>query len=226
MNVRGVLISCALLGASLATAPSAAAHRLDEYLQATLLSVDQDHVDLEIGLTAGVALASQIFSWIDTNGDHAISSAEGDAYARQMLHSVTLSVDGKSVPVALVDASFPSLGEMSLGMGTIRLRATAKIPTTGAGFHRVSFLNTHHPESSVYLVNTLVPANPRIRIGDQRRDRAQRGLTLDYSVMSGAPPVWGFPVLAGLAGLVLVGRWVFAARSFLRVRPAGAEPAP
>jgi hypothetical protein len=47
-------------------------------------------------------------------------------------------------------------------------------------------LNTHRPESSVYLVNALAPANSRIRLGDPRRDIAQHGLTMEYQVMGEA----------------------------------------
>src|ERR1035438_3868126 len=187
MNVRRPLTLLAVVSVWLATLPPAGAHRVDEYLQATLLSVDIERLDLEIDLTPGIALASEVFAWIDTNRDGEISSAEGETYARQMLGSVVLSVDGKHVPVTLVESSFPPFRDMSLGVGTIRLRATAKVPAAGAGRHQVSFLNTHRSESSVYLVNALVPANPRIQLADPRRDHAQRSLTLDYIVIADPP---------------------------------------
>src|SRR5689334_6761081 len=121
----------AVLGACLMLVPCARAHRLDEYLQATLISIDIDHVDLEMELTAGVAKAAEVFSWIDTNRDGGISETEGQAYAREMLRSVALSVDGKSVPVTLIESRFPQFRDMSLGVGSIRLRASAKIPAMG-----------------------------------------------------------------------------------------------
>jgi hypothetical protein len=80
------------------------------------------------------------------------------------------------------DASFPSLEEMSQGVGIIHLRAFAPIPPAAPGRHQISFLNMHRPEGSVYLVNVLVPENRRLRIGEQRRDVAQHGLALDYTV--------------------------------------------
>jgi hypothetical protein len=186
------------------TLPSAGAHRVDEYLQATRLSIDVDRMDLEIDLTAGAALASKVSAWIDTNGDGEISDAEGEAYARQMLRSVVLKIDGWPVPITLVESSFPQIRDMSLGLGVIRLRATAKVPAASAGRHQVSFLNLHRPESSVYLVNALVPANPRIQLGEPRRDVAQHGLTLDYTVMADAPSP-SDRTLALLAGLVMAG---------------------
>lgn len=208
MNARN-----AVLAFCLATLPAASAHRLDEYLQATRLSIDLARVDLEIDLTPGVAVASRIIDSIDTNRDGEISSAEGAAYARRMLRSVTLSVDGLAAPILLVETHFPTPGDMSQGVGTIQLRATAKVPPSGAGRHRISFLNTHQPESSVYLVNALIPANSRIQIADQRRDRAQHELTLDYTVAGNAPPVRAFAVLIGF---LLAGRLCWLGRQALQ----------
>jgi REP element-mobilizing transposase RayT len=45
------------------------AHRLDEYLQATLISVEQDHVHASMRLIPGVAVSSFVLASIDTNGD-------------------------------------------------------------------------------------------------------------------------------------------------------------
>ena len=199
MIVRRIFVSFAVLGAWMVTLQPTAAHRVDEYLQATRLSIDIQRVDLEIDLTAGVAVASEVFAWIDTNRDGEISNAEGEAYARQMLGSVVLKVDGRPVPVTLVEVSFPQFRDMRLGVGTIRLRATAKVAAATAGRHQVSFLNTHRTESSVYLVNALVPVNPRIQLADQRRDRAQLGLTLDYTVMADASSDLTLLLLTGLA---------------------------
>jgi len=200
MSTRRLLALCAWL----AMLPLAHAHRLDEYLQATRLSIDLDRIDVEMDLTAGQATASQVFSWIDTNRDGEISKAEGDAYARQVLGSVALLADGKPVPLALTEAHFPELREVSLGTGIIRLRAAGRIPATGAGRHEISFRNNHRPESSIYLVNALIPANPRIQIADQQRDHAQHMLLMSYNVASDAPPLRSFALIAGL---LLAGRW-------------------
>jgi hypothetical protein len=216
-----VIPRCAVLAFCLATLPSASAHRLDEYLQATRLSIDLERVDLEIDLTPGVAVASKIIDSIDTDRDGEISNAEGAAYARRMLRSVTLAVDGLAAPILLVETHFPPPGDMSQGVGTIQLRATAKVPSSGAGRHRISFLNTHQPESSVYLVNALIPANSRIQIADQRRDRAQHGLTLDYTVAGDAPPVRAFALLIGL---VLAGRLLWMWDRRFRLSAPKAQP--
>jgi hypothetical protein len=204
MNARPLAVSIAALIVWLAMLPVAHAHRLDEYLQATRLSIDLDRVDVEMDLTAGQAMAAQVFSWIDTNRDGEISQAEGDAYARQVLGSVTLLADGKPVTLALTEVHFPESREMNVGTGVIRLRAAGRMPAAGAGRHEISFRNNHKPASSVYLVNALVPANPRIQIADQQRDHAQHGLLMSYTVAPNAPPLRSFALIAGLA---LVGRW-------------------
>lgn len=206
---RGLLVLFAALGVWLGCPGTAAAHRLDEYLQATRLSLDLDRVDVEIDLTAGVNLAAQIFASIDTDRDGRISVAEGEAYARQVLGSVALSVDGRPTSITLVDSRFPELSDMSLGVGTIRLHATAQASAAAVGRHRISYLNRHRPDASVYLVNALVPADPRIQIAGQRRDVAQRGLVLDYRVSPDGTwrRVWWL-----VTGLAMVGVLVNARR--------------
>ena len=154
---------------------------------------------LEIDLTAGVAVAPEVFASIDTDRDGQISDAEGDAYARQMLRSVMLSVDGRPAPVTLIEIRFPQFREMSLGVGTIQVRATANVSATGAGRHQISYLNTHRSEGSVYLVNALIPADPRIQIAGQQRDPAQHRLTLDYTVRAEASWARTGSLLAALA---------------------------
>jgi hypothetical protein len=201
MNAHRLFVSVAALGLWLATASPAGAHRVDEYLQATRIAVDIDRIDLEIDLTPGMTVAPEVSGWIDTDRDGHVSQAESDAYAREILRSVALSVDGRQLPVAFVEMHVPELGEMSAGTGTIRLRATAKMSPTAAGHHQVAYANTHRSASSVYLVNALVPADSRIQIGGQQRDRAQHGLTLEYTV----GVRWAPLLVIGLGGLVLAG---------------------
>ena len=208
MNARRLFVSFAV-GFWLAAPAPAGAHRLDEYLQATRLSLDVERIGLEMDLTAGVGLASEVWAWIDTNRDGLISDAEGDAYARQLLRSVVLSVDGRPVPIMVDDVRVPPLHEMRLGVGTLQVRATAQVRAAGTGRHHVSYVNTHRSESSVYLVNALVPADPHIQIAAQRRDPAQHGLTLDYDVVADASWARTWVLLAGLAmaGVLAGTRW-------------------
>ena len=206
--MRRVLVTFVLLGIGLGRPVPGAAHRLDEYLQATRLSIDIDRVSLEIDLTPGVSVASRVFGWADTNRDGQLSSTETEAYARRILSAVVLSVDGRAMPVIFVDSRFPDARDMTAGVGTIRLRAASKIPPASAGRHQLAYVNDYRPDMSVYLVNALVPANPHIRITDQRRDPAQHRLTLDYDVTTHSASFRTSWLLAGLAtvGLLAVAR--------------------
>jgi hypothetical protein len=205
MTTRSVTVAIAALAVWLAAPVPADAHRLDEFLQATRLSIDRNAIGVEIDLTAGASIASEVFGWIDTNHDGRISSDEGDAYARQMLRAVTLSVDGHRAPVTLVESRFPERDAMNLGVGVIRLRAVATVPAAGAGRHSVSYSNTHRANQSVYLVNALIPDDSRIQIGDQRRDRAQHGLTLDYDVTMSATQSRTYWMLTAFAMVTFLG---------------------
>jgi len=205
MNLRRSIIPLTALAIALGHAAAADAHRLDEYLQATLLSIAVDRIDLEIDLTPGVNIATEALGWIDVNGDGRISPLEADAYARGMLGDVLLSVDGRSTPVTFVDVRCPEPGDMRLGVGTIRVRATAGMPAAASGRHEISYLNRHRPDVSVYLVNALAPVDPRIEIGSQRRDVAQRGVTVAFNA---APsPIWvrASSVAAGFAVIGVLG---------------------
>jgi hypothetical protein len=186
MNTRTLAVPIGLLCVWLAIPAKATAHRLDEYLQATRLSVERDHVELEIDLTAGMNVATQVFGLIDSNHDGQISTAEGEAYAQSVLKSVVLSVDGRTVPMNLLDSQFPEFQDMAAGVGTARLRVSAAFPAAGGGRHQVYFRNTHQSEIGVYLVNALVPTDKQIQITGQRRDNLQHELTIEYEVISEA----------------------------------------
>jgi hypothetical protein len=202
--MRRLLVTIVLLGIGLERPVPAGAHRLDEYLQATRLSIDIDRVSLDIDLTPGVSVASRVFGWMDTNRDGEISTTESEAYARRILSAVVLSVDGRAVPVTFVDSRFPDARDMTAGVGTIRLRAASKIPPASAGRHQLAYVNDYRPEMSVYLVNALVPSDPHIRIADQRRDRSQHRLTLDYDVTTHSVSSRTSWLLAGLAAIGLL----------------------
>jgi hypothetical protein len=211
MNALRLFLIFAVVGAG-----PAGAHRVDEYLQATRLAIDVTRVDLEMDLTAGSAVASEVLAWIDTDRDGEISQAEGDAYARQVLDSVVLKVDGRPAGVQLIETSLPNASDIRLGIGTIRVRAAASVQAVSAGSHQLSFLNMHRTGSSVYLVNALVPGNPNVRIDAQRRDRAQLGLTLDYSVEIDVAPGGTLALLGGVA----VAAALVLRRGIARVKPS------
>lgn len=163
------------------TVAPASAHRLDEYLQATRLGIERERLRVEINLTPGADIASQIAVLIDIDRNGVISDAEGADYVRRVVEAVTLSVDGRRVPIRIDGHEFPDAAAMAAGVGTIRIRGSATL-TTGVGRHHLAYSNGHLPQLSVYLVNALVPSDPRVAIGVPRRDYVQRALEVDFNV--------------------------------------------
>ncbi len=186
----------------LVCAQPAAAHQLDEYLQATRIAIEPDRIVFEIGLTPGVTVAERIFASIDRNGDTRVSESEIQAYGRQVLQDLTLEFDGHLLPLALVHAESPAWPEVRDGIGTIRLAAAAeaRVPR---GHHRLQFVNRHLRDISVYLVNALVPSTSAISIRAQQRDVGQHSIRLEFDRgVMGASTGWILVPLVAAAALV------------------------
>ncbi len=177
-----------LLGClALVFATNALAHRLDEYLQATRVSVATNRIDLSIDLTPGVAIADQVLAAIDRDRDGHVSEKEVAAYAQRVLKDIRIALDERVLVPSLVDASFPALHEIKGGLGVIRITATASGRNLAAGRHILILTNAHRPAISVYLVNALVPKDPSIKITSQTRDELQKHYRLEFGVNSSAP---------------------------------------
>ncbi len=161
----------------------AAAHRLDEYLQATLIGVTRDGVDLEIQLTPGVAMLPLLMAVIDRDRDGRISSEEERAYVGRVAREVELRVDGVPAPLSLIESKFPAIEAMREGLGTIRIKLRA-----ARSGHELRFENRHLPQASVYLVNCLAALSDGLVVRRQQRDEAQRSIELEYSFGAGALP--------------------------------------
>jgi hypothetical protein len=158
----------------------ASAHRLDEYLQATLLSVEKDHVDVSMRLILGVAVSSAVIAGIDSNGDGVRSPQDQWDYAQRILSELTLSIDGRKLDPRLKSADYPQIQEMRDGLGEIHLEYTAALPD--GGLNRKLILENHNQrQRAVYLVNALAPSDPGISIVAQKRDHLQSTYELDYT---------------------------------------------
>jgi hypothetical protein len=180
------------VGIFLSVAAAAGAHRLDECLQATLVSVEKDHVALSIRLIPGVAVSSSVISAIDSDGDGVFSVKEQRAYAERLLGGLSLSVDGEALGLSLVTADFPQIGQMREGLGEIHVECTADLPK-GAGRRKLVLESHGQEKGTVYLVNCLVSRDPDIRIEAQRRNELQSLYELDYT-QAGGPSL---PKIAG-----------------------------
>ena len=181
------------------------AHRLDDYLQATRVAVDVDRVRLEIDLSPGVDVADGIIGAIDSDHDGRVDNNEAQSYAAAVLRAVTVSLDGRPVSLRLDTRSFPAVNDMRQGVGTIRLTASASVPVM-TGSHHLALANAWMPAISVYLVNALVPTDPRITLDEQHRDPFQRTYTLDYDVAGRRAWIGWSGVALAMIGLLLTGR--------------------
>src|SRR5436853_5471149 len=101
-----------LLLALLAFPPAVFAHRLDEYLQATLVAIEPGDIRLKINLTPGVEIAEKVLSQIDQNADGAISSDESAAYAEILKRDLTVRLDGRDSQLKLTASNMPELAEL------------------------------------------------------------------------------------------------------------------
>jgi hypothetical protein len=175
-----MIVGLALLGFAFPRASDA--HRLDEYLQATRISIELDRIEVEMNLTPGAAVADAVFAAIDVDHNGAISPVEGNAYAKLVIRSLSLSVDGHQRALTVDGCTLPPLTDMRNGVGIIRLRASAKTPRTAAGQHSLAFANRHRSDIGVYLINALIPADERIRITAQSRDTLQNEFKMEFKV--------------------------------------------
>ncbi len=159
----------------------ASAHRLDEYLQAAMFSVDRDHISFSLSLTPGTQVFGQVLAAIDANRDGAISEGEQRTYIEHVERDLTVSLDGRQLPLRRRSFMFPTLDEMREGIGDIAIYFEVDVPP-GGGSRRLSFENRHLPAISVYLVNCLVPLDPVVRIVAQDRNFKQSTYELDYTL--------------------------------------------
>jgi hypothetical protein len=201
----------------LATTTPAFAHRLDEYLQATTIAVEKDRVRTEIRLTPGVEVFPTILAAIDKDRNGIFSDSEQHAYAERVRRDLSLSLDDDRLKLRLVSSSFPTIQEMSHGLGAIVMAFESNVPRAGVE-RTLVFENRHMNGMAVYLVNGLVPSDPDIRPGAQRRNRQQSHYEMDYvqsgiapaaqstTLLSSAPNWLGLATLSLLASVTVLWR--------------------
>jgi hypothetical protein len=153
--------------------PSAAlGHRLDEYLQATLVSIEPGGITLLINLTPGVDVADEVLERIDFNRDGQISESEAATYAELLRRDLTLRLDAEHLELEAVGTVVPTPAELRTGEGIIQL-TFAVATSLEAGRHVLEFENRHHSRIGVYLFNAALPKSRSIEIGRQRRSENQ-----------------------------------------------------
>jgi hypothetical protein len=149
------------------------AHRLDEYLQATLVVIEPDGIKLQINLTPGMAVAVPVLALMDRNHDGVISTNEAAAYAEFFQHDLALRLDERPLELKCTTSEFPATDELRTGSGIIQLEyATASI-AFASGTHELTFENRHQTNWSVFLVNAALPKSSAIQITRQTRSENQ-----------------------------------------------------
>jgi hypothetical protein len=207
-KVRPGLAAGAIL---LLVGTTATAHRLDEYLQGTLISIEKNRLQVQITLTPGVAVFPFLLGDMDADADGVISETEQSAYASRVLRDLSLTMDGRPLTPQLISRQFPTIEEMKEGRGEIRIEFSAVLPSGGPS-RKLIFENHHQSRIAAYQVNCLVPRDPNIRIVAQNRNYSQSLYQLEYSQ---ADVDLGSPILAwwssdrvslGMVALLLLAR--------------------
>lgn len=183
-------------------APSSG-HRLDEYLQATRVSLQRERITLDIDLTPGANVAERVLALIDTDGDPRISPLEAESYGRTVLRDVILELDGRPVALSLTRVEAPTPEEIRHGLGTIQLRADGRVSPGVYGRREVRVRNNHQPGGSVYLVNALIPDDAGIQVVGQTRDAQQRDARIKYNLTPEWPKYVYWPLI-GLTAIVVI----------------------
>lgn len=180
-----------LLLALLAFPSTVFAHRLDEYLQATLVNIETNSIRLQINLTPGVEVAGPVLALIDLNHDGNISADEAQAYASTVKSSLTLRLDGQALELKVTAADFPPLEELRTGRGIIQLEFSVAPGALAPGSHELAFENRHLTLLSVYLINAALPKTPAVQIIRQIRNGNQSEGRIEFTIHASTATVPG-----------------------------------
>jgi hypothetical protein len=197
-------------------AASINAHRLDEYLQGTIISVEKNSLHAQMTLTPGVAIFPALLASIDTDGDGTISEKEQHAYAQQVLNDLSLQIDGEHLTPHLLALKFSSVEEMRDGRGEIQIEWGADLPAGGRN-RKVVLENRHRSQIAAYQVNALVPRDPDIRITGQDRNYVQSKYQMTYQ-QAGVSTPWSSAAWLIAIPVLLFVRLAFLWRRFPQSR--------
>lgn len=178
-------------------AQAASAHRIDEYLQATLISVEAKQVHAAMRLIPGVQAAPGIINTIDSDGDGVFSDGEQRAYAARVLADLGVRVDGLPARPLLQTLRFPSAAQLGDGLGEIVIEYNVALPPCAlqgqehaCGERHFSLENHHQRSGSVYLMNALAPQDALTTILAQQRNPQQSTYDITFRQMPLAGAGW------------------------------------
>jgi hypothetical protein len=166
--------------------PSLAAHRLDEYLQATVAMIEPNGIRLRINLTPGVDVADEVLAKIDLNRDAIISEKEAATYAESLRRDLVVRLDQSDAGLEVAALSFAEVDELRSGRGTIQIEFSVTSTPLVVGAHTLSVENRHLSRASVYLFNAALPKSGSVKIGRQKRSNDQHQGEIEFEVVSPA----------------------------------------
>lgn len=213
-----LVLAVLVLAALVLAAPSARAHRLDEYLEQTLIGLETERITIQLDLTPGVAVAEQVLAVIDSDHDGVLSVAEQADYAERVRRDLALDLNGAELPLRLIatETSYPSLAALRAGLGTIALSFEARTASQLSG--RLRFVNHHARGQASYLANCLLPRGAELQVLSQTRSPDQTSIELEIGMTRTPRLTSGLGSSLWFVGLLLVGALV--AWGYRRAFPA------
>jgi ABC-type nickel/cobalt efflux system permease component RcnA len=160
--MRHRTLAAAVLAAGfLIPAAPAAAHPLDEVLQQVYLAPGDGALGIELDLVPGATVAAAFARGIDTDGDRTFEPAETSAHMAAVGRGLSLTVDGRTVPITVTGSSYPDQTLVASGGGTVSVQATAPLPP---GAHQVEFRDAYDsgPSTTVQMSVTTAPDAPAV----------------------------------------------------------------
>lgn len=218
-------VSLFFLG-SAALAPAARAHRLDECLRSTLVSIEPGDIRLHVQITPGAAAATREFERIDGDRDGALSAAEKASYVAGVRRDLLVRLDERDLVLEAVAIEFPPNDELHSGWGTIRIEFAATQSPFTIGGHRIELEHRDTSTPSVYLVNAAKPRSESIRILTQIRSRDQAQVRIEFESCARGVSAGSLAIIAVFAGLTLAGLLALRNGRNRAVRGPPCEPVP
>jgi hypothetical protein len=203
-TVRGALRILLLLMALIATPFDGRAHQLDEYLQATLVSIEPDAVRVQINLTPGAAIARRLVDTIDRDRDGTISTNEERLYVEELKRDLSLRLDGRAVELKLAASDFPATAEMLTGWGIISMEFRGKLGALSPGLHKITLENRHLPAMSGYLFNAAPAKSEFVKITAQKRNMNQSRGEIEFGYEPAMGPLRASVVVPAVGPLLVV----------------------
>lgn len=172
----------ALIGLTIVATP-AGAHPLDEYIQATYVTVSPGTATVELKLSPGVLVVPSVLTRLDPDGDQQIADTDARAYADDLLRQVTLRVDGTALPLTINDLQVPTYQLTQAGYGTLVVRALAALPAAADGSsHELTVRNANTADNPRFQINAFVSDHTAVTLGPQQRDSEQRQLEVTFTL--------------------------------------------